>query len=438
MTTTAVPRVPLGRERFDVVVAGGGTAGIAAAVSAARLGARVLLVERGEALGGNAAHALVHTFCGLYLPPDPDPAAEPVEAHRGFPSRFARGLQHAGGAGAVERAGSVFVLPIHPHVLERHARDVCAAERTLTWRLEAGVTAVELGTGDRDPSNLPVTGRDGAVTVESAIVVDATGDGVVAMLGGAAVAMAAGDELQCPSFIFRVGGTEPGCAAGFARLKLSVAAAGAVRSGALPPDCESVLLRPGAAPDEVYVTLNVARPPRFDPLDPAVVARLETGARAAAEQLLAHLRVTRPAFRDAYVRAWPRRLGIRETRRVEGRAVVTAEDVLGGRRRDDDEVALSTWPIELWRDHRRAHFEHPAGPSSIPLGALISRTHRRLGMAGRCLSATHEALGALRVIGTAMATGQAIGIAAALAADAGVALDAVTPAAVRARILADA
>jgi len=211
-----------------------------------------------------------------------------------------------------------------------------------------------------------------------------------------------------------------------------------VRSGALPPDCESVLLRPGPAPDEVYVTLNVARPRGFDPLDPVVVARLEAGARAAAEHLVAHLRATRPAFRDAAVRVWPRRLGIRETRRVEGRDVVTADDVRRGRRRDDDEVALSTWPIELWRDHRRAHFEYPAGPSSIPLGALVSRTHPRLGMAGRCVSATHEALGALRVIGTAMATGQAIGIAAALAADAGVALDAVTPAAVRARILADA
>jgi len=436
MTTAAAS--PARRERFDVVVAGGGTAGIAAAVSAARLGARVLLVERGEALGGNAAHALVHTFCGLYLPPDPDPAAAAVEAHRGFPSSFARGLQHAGGAGAVERAGNVFVLPIHPHVLERHARAVCAAAVTLTCRLETSVTAARLGTAAGDASTLTLAGRDGEVAVESAIVVDATGDGAVAALGGAAVTMAAPDELQCPSFIFRVGGTEPGCAAGFARLKVSVAAAGAVRSGALPPDCESVLLRPGPAPDEVYVTLNVARPRGFDPLDPVVVARLEAGARAAAEQLVAHLRATRPAFRDADIRVWPRRLGIRETRRVEGRDVVTADDVRRGRRRDDDEVALSTWPIELWRDHRRAHFEYPAGPSSIPLGALVSRTHPRLGMAGRCVSATHEALGALRVIGTAMATGQAIGIAAALAADAGVALDAVTPAAVRARILAEA
>jgi hypothetical protein len=95
---------------------------------------------------------------------------------------------------------------------------------------------------------------------------------------------------------------------------------------------------------------------------------------------------------------------------------VTREDVLSGRVRDD-EVARSSWPIELWSDHRRARFEYPEAPCSVPLGALVSRSHARLGAAGRCLSASHEALGALRVIGTALATGEAVGIAAALAAD---------------------
>ena len=74
-------------------------------------------------------------------------------------------------------------------------------------------------------------------------------------------------------------------------------------------------------------------------------------------------------------------------------------------------------------------------PCSIPLGALVSRSHPRLGMAGRCLSASHEALGALRVIGSALATGEAVGIAAALAADAGIALAAVPARDVRAKIL---
>src|SRR5262249_3242465 len=160
---------------------------------------------------------------------------------------------------------------------------------------------------------------------------------------------------------------------------------------------------------EVYATLNLARPDDepWAPLDPGCVARLEAGARAAAEAIAAHLRATRPAFKDAALAELPQRLGARETPRVAGPVPVPADDVLTGRRRED-EVALSTWPIELWDDPRKAIFEVPAGASSVPLGALASRSHPRLGMAGRCLSATHEALGALRVIGTALATGEAI------------------------------
>jgi hypothetical protein len=109
---------------------------------------------------------------------------------------------------------------------------------------------------------------------------------------------------------------------------------------------------------------------------------------------------------------------------------VPREDDLAGRRRAD-EVALSTWPIELWADHRRARFEHPAGPCGIPLGALVARGAGRLGLAGRCASATHDAMGALRVLGTALAMGEAIGTAAALAADAKIALPEVAPEAVR-------
>ena len=149
--------------------------------------------------------------------------------------------------------------------------------------------------------------------------------------------------------------------------------------------------------------------------------------------MLDFLRATRAEFAHAHVAAWPRAIGIRETRRAVGDVVLTRDDVLAGRR-PADEVALSTWPIELWNDHRRARFEHPAGPCGVPLGALVARGAGRLGMAGRCVSATHEAMGALRVIGTALAMGEAIGTAAALAADAGAPITEIEPAAIRAAV----
>jgi hypothetical protein len=200
-----------------------------------------------------------------------------------------------------------------------------------------------------------------------------------------------------------------------------------------------VVVRPDGRPGSLHLTLTppllAGRP--FAPLDADYIAALSAHARTLAEQVVDFLRNTREGFAAARVADWPSRVGIRETRRLLGAIVLERDDVLAGRLRDD-EVARSSWPIELWEDHRRARFEHPAGPCSIPLGALVSRSHPMLGAAGRCLSASHAAHGALRVIGTALATGEAIGVAAALAASAGSALGDVSPAQVRARIRDDA
>lgn len=422
-------------ERFDVVVAGGGPAGLAAAISAAALGARTLLVERSHLLGGNAANAFVHTICGLYLADKPEPQA----AHPGFPARFAATLHAAGGAGEPEQAGRVWVLPTDPIRFAGVAERACDEAKNLVVKRSCTVRNVHLGT-EAAPHVLELGSPDPPpVFVRSDLLIDTTGDATAGALGGATTQSPSAAELQLPSFIFRLSGVETETLRGFGRLQLTHAVAGAVRTGDLPAGCESVLVRPGTQPGDAYVTLNLPRPTDtpYTPLDAERVSALEGIARDRAQRVAAFLRATRPAFANSRVATWPKRLGIRESRTLAGCETVTHEDVIRARRRDD-EVALSTWPIELWQDHRRAHFEYPDGASSVPLGALVSRSHPRLGAAGRCLSATHEALGALRVIGTAFATGEALGVAAGLAANAGGGFDGVAPSDVRDHILAEA
>ncbi len=419
-------------ERYDVVVVGGGSAGLAAALAAAERGARTLLVERGPALGGNAAHALVHTFCGLYLPAD---AGDAVPSNPGLPQRFARGLARAGGAAAPERAGRVWVLPIFPPALERFAAQACDAQPGLDVRTRCSLVGAVLAREARDASTLELATGATRERVTARVAIDATGDANLGACGGAPLAEAPAEQLQAPSYIFAARGVEPDALAGFGRLQITAAVAGAARRRTLPPGCESVLVRPGAEPGEAYVTLNLprleGRP--YDPLDEDYLHALGARSRKWAEAVVALLRESRPGFERCEIAAFPRRVGVRETRRLAGAVVMERDDVLTGRRRGD-EVALSSWPIELWHDHTRAAFDHPAGACGIPLGALVSASHPNLGMAGRCVSATHEALGALRVIGTALATGEAIGVAAALAADTDVALAAVAPARVRQEI----
>jgi hypothetical protein len=416
-----------------VIVVGGGSAGFAAAVSAAELGAHTLLLERGASLGGNVAHAFVHTICGLYHAAD---EGEVRILNPGMASRLAAGLGAAELAGAPERAGRVYVLPISPPHYATFLAQVCERTPGLEVRTESELVAVQENHAGEPHWTLHVQGRKGQVSEISAdLLVDTSGDANAAALARAAVEEPIPEEIQLPSFIFRMGGVDGSDSVGFAKLRLTHAVAGAVLHGDLPAGCESVLVRPGLKADEVYITLNLPRPTEtcYAPLNEASLKTLTERAREDAERISKFLCKTRPAYEKSRITASPERVGVRESRHVLGLRKLQGKDVLSGQL-DPDEIALSSWPVELWHDHRRAHFEYPEGHCSIPLGSLISRSHPYLGMAGRCLSASHEALGALRVIGTALATGEAIGVAAALAADARRPLDTIAPSEVRRNI----
>ncbi|MBW2244686.1 MAG: FAD-dependent oxidoreductase, partial [Deltaproteobacteria bacterium] len=367
---------------------------------------------------------LVHTICGLYLPAEDD---LPRFAHAAFPRQISQKLCREGVAGLPERAGRVFYLPIDPLGYARILSEEVEAAAGLDVVRNAPVAGVEeTAEGFRL--------QFGSEVAELGLLIDASGDAAAATQLGAECSKDPGDALQFPSYIVALADVEAEGFEGFARLQLSTALAGAVRHGELPEGCESVVMRPGRTPGEAYITLGVPKLPGrpYAPLDPGYRRELELRARQTAETVVEFLRRTREPFAKARVASWPERIGLRETLRLRTRIELEGDDVLEGRRRED-EVALSAWPIELWRDHRRARFQYPSGPCGVPLGSLVSRSHARLGCAGRCMGGSQEALGALRVIGTALATGEAVGTAAALAADAGGTFDQVAPTAVRDR-----
>ncbi|MEZ0253879.1 MAG: FAD-dependent oxidoreductase [Chthoniobacter sp.] len=389
---------------FDVIVAGGGSAGVAAAVASSRLGAKTLLIERNGLLGGMASAALVHSICGLYQLPKGD--GVPVMANEGFAAEFARRLIGSGGASGPVRMGRVEVLLQRP-VAFAQLCDVFVRETpNLEVRLQSEIVAAEA-------DSLTLAWRGCAEKIEAKAFIDTTGDAVLAALRGAPCEMET-TRLQRPAYIFALGGMEPGKLGDDVRLRIARQISQAVKESVLPPSALGAHLRESAQAGEVFVTVDLEGGPNYDPLDAACLSRLETEGRDVANRLATHLRRIE-GFEKSYIAAWPARAGVRESRRIMGRYRLEMEDIERGAQFDDT-VAFAAWPMELRETATGPRLRFPTGeePCGIPLRSLQARDDASLFMAGRCISSSHEAQASVRVIGTCLATGEAAGLAAAL------------------------
>lgn len=389
---------------YDVIVAGGGSAGVAAAVASARLGAKTLLIERNGLLGGMASAALVHSICGLYRLPKGD--AAPVKANEGFAAEFARRLMASGGASSPVRMGRVEVLLQRPVMFAQ----LCDALVHETPNLEVRLQSEIVGA---DEDSLTFAWRGCAGKVSGKAFVDTTGDAVLAALRGAPCEMETA-RLQRPAYIFALGGVEPGKLGDDARLRIARQISQAVKGSVLPPSALGAHLRESAQAGEVFVTVDLEGGANYDPLDAACLSRLETEGRDVGNRLATFLRSIE-GFEKSYVAAWPARAGVRESRRIVGRYRLETEDIEHGAQFDDT-VAFAAWPMELRETATGPRLRFPTGdePCGIPLRSLQARDDATLFMAGRCISCSHEAQASVRVIGTCLATGEAAGLAAAL------------------------
>ena len=386
--------------RYDVVVAGGGSAGLAAALTAARAGARTLLVERHKLLGGMGTNAMVHTFCGLF---HPDASLGPKWLNPGIPTEFGEVLLQRTNQAAPDLMGRVYVLRHHPSILESLTRELCGRERTLTVRTETHLTAIEPGW------KLTVNRH----IVEAKVVIDTTGDAMIArLLGNAHSDIAAGNRLYRPAYVWSF----PGMTQSLEELtKLEVAAliVRAVKAQTLPAAALGAALRASTVKGEVFVTLDLeAGADNWNPLDRDQCTLVADEGREIAQTLWQFLRDQHPAFADIGPPTFPVHAGIRESARWRGDYVLTAADLIACRRfGDDNEAALAGWPLEI-RENARGpkfrYFDKPE-PAGIPLDSLRTAALPGIFFAGRCLSCDHEALASVRVMGTCLATGQAAG-----------------------------
>ncbi len=397
-------------ENFDVVIAGGGSAGLAAGVAAARAGAKTLLLERSGMLGGMGSLALVHTICGLYHLRN-EPGA--VYANAGFAREFAEALRKTGGAGDPVRLGRVDVLYHHPAAMAHCADRLTSAEPNLEVRFHTELTGVEIDRGTRRLTRLEAICRGVPMHIKPGTVVDCTGDAVVGFLADANFQQTDSAHLQRPAYIFALSQVAPGALDGDARLRLARLVLDGTREGRLPAGAQGAALREGLHPGQVYCTVDLPAE-GFDPFDPGCLSDLERVGREIAWALCGFLRDRVPGFAGSHLAALPARIGVRESRRLTCLYQLTENDILTGAEFADS-VGLITWPMEMREKATGPKLRFPLEdkPCQIPLRALQSADFSNLFCAGRCIGSTHEAQAALRVIGACLTTGEAAGHAAA-------------------------
>ena len=424
-------------KRYDVLVIGGGNAGCAAAIAAARHGARTLLVERYGFLGGTATAAMVGPWMTFHSGAD--------RIVGGIAQEIVERLIALGGSPGHIADASDYVASITPFDPEIH--------KALLFDLmrESGVDLLLHAyflDASLDPDRDAVRGARVATVAgprdyEAAITIDASADAYVAASAGVAVQQ--GDDrgrVQPASLMFRLSHVDLARTAAYVRAHpdemrtslapdardadalTAVAGLYALWNGArergdvdVPRELVSFFISP--YPDEVSV--NMTRVVDIDPLDPDDLTRAEVEARAQAMQLLAFFRRDVPGFANARIAATAAQIGIRESRRIVGAYTLTRDDVLEGRT-FDDAVARSAYPIDIHNPSGSGTttFRLPPGGSyEIPYRCMLPERVDALLVAGRCISTTHEALASVRLTPTVMTLGQAAGTAAALCASRG-------------------
>jgi len=391
----------------DVLVVGGGPAGLAAAAAAGRAGASVALLEHYGFLGGAATASHVGTVCGLYL--RDGKSVQPAMAAGGFVQEYAARLQQASDLEPLRLEGGLWVLPYSVAAFARVADQVVSESGDVTVVLHATVSEA-VAEGGRIAQVRALAWNERLV-FRPGMVVDCSGEATVAALAGGNVESGVAD--QAPALVFTLENVEPNLAKlGFIEVRRELRTA--VETGRLTAVCERLALVPGtSAEGHLALKLNLA------PSDPArpvwqQITAWEREARALIPELLRFLAESVASFRNARLCSIAPQLGIRSGRQLKGRARLENEDVLGARKSPLG-IARGCWPMERWGRNPRPElsFFSERDYYDIPLDCLRSADLDNVLAAGRCFSAASGAISSARVIGTALATGWAAGTAAA-------------------------
>jgi hypothetical protein len=396
----------------DVVVAGGGPAGLGAALTAARMGARVVLCERQGFMGGNFTAASVGSVCGYYVNVGTVEAPSFEPAVGGVAEQVLSALADAGcGMGPIPFKEQTAVFLYQPWAAKRLFDHLVSAEERIDLLLHSVVADAVVADGT--VRALVVATKRGLKAVTGRLFVDATGDADVSFCAGVPTELGPSGARQFASMQFLLEHVDDG-----AVLTANAALPGLIAEHGAHLSRDGGAVLPTFHPGEFIGAMTRVRNPDGSPLDvtdPRQATWGELEGRRLAEEAAAFLHDHVPGFEASFL-ADTALLGVRESRHVRGRYMLTGDDVRAGARFDDAVVACA-WPQEYHVDGRSTEYQFlaPGTTYQVPWRSLVVEGIANLAVAGRCISADHHALASVRVMAPCLAMGQATGTAAALA-----------------------
>lgn len=391
-------------DTYDIVVAGGGPAGCAAAIAAASEGSRVLLIEATGNLGGLGTSGMVPAWC-------PFTDGEKI-IYRGLAEKIflesKKGVPHEP-ADLYDWAtiNPEYLIGVYDRMVAQSGADILFFSR---------VAAVEMASDDKVDAVI-VANKDGLTAYRPKILIDATGDGDICAWAGAEYLKGDSDGvLQKSTLCFSVANIDtkayregPELHSGHNPDSASARASRTGRFPLLDTHCCHNLVGPGV------VQFNANHIEIKDTTDPRQLSDAMRLGRQVADQHLEMLKEFRPdVFRDAFIVKTAIIPGIRDSRRIVGDYLFTGDD-WRARRTFDDEIGRNCYFIDIHKSGVPEVHYGRGESHGIPYRVLTPKGLRNVLVAGRCISTDEEAYGSLRVMPPCLVTGEAAGVAARLA-----------------------
>jgi len=419
------------KQKYDVVVAGGGLAGVSAAAAASRLGAKTLLIERYGFLGGMATAGLVNPFMTW----------KTSTGEKLIAGIFEEVTKRLGEIGAIKASA-----------FDSEAMKFVCLDILLDSNVEMLLHTVASGAiiCGNEVCGVKTLTKSGELDIGAKIVIDATGDGDIAADAGAKFEVGSAEfGAQAMTLMLDVGGVDTIKALAYVRDNPDQ-----MRFPKLPKDADLEKLADGVISAAGYYDLvaqakskgdyplpgdlvfYIGRPRRgevvfntthvggVDGTNPHDLTKAEIEGRKQATALVKFARKYLPGFENAYLLRTAAQIGVRETRRIIGEYVFCAEDVIKGAK-FEDAIARLAYPIDVHSGKGEGYTKteesnRPAAPQDgdwyeVPYRCLVPLEIDNLLVAGRCVSSTQEGHGAIRIMPCCIAMGQAAGTAAAIA-----------------------